>query len=484
MPELILGLDVGTTSARALVMDPSGGSLGKAQRRLATNHPSPGLAQQDARAVWQCLQATVVDALANAGVAITDIAGVGLTTQRSSVVIWDRATGQPLSPLVLWSDLRGAARSQELEDAGFMTSPLAASAKLEMVLGTVDQGLERMRRDELAWGTLDSYLLYCLTGGDCFATDYSNAWCTCYLDTSDFRSWNQDAIQFQGLSESMFPALGDSFGQIGTTAVAALGAEIPIGSVVADQSSGMFAHGAVEAGQWKATFGTSGTLMVSTGASPILDSALVPMLQFAQGEETVFSLEGMVISAGALLDWLVDQLGLFDSVEDLLAAAGAASNSGGVFVFPALQGLGAPHNDALRRAEIVGLSGASTSAEIARAALEGIAYRVREVVESVPEALIAASSSSEPLPLPVDGGLTVSDLFLQVLADCLSRPVERLQEPEATALGACMSAAIGLGLANRNSVVSAPAEVAVAPAISADHAQSGYEDWLKAFYRS
>jgi len=450
MPELILGLDVGSTSTRALVVDLSGRVHGRALERIESTRPAPGRVEQDPREVWRRVEATIANALASAGQKPTDLAAVGIAAQRSSIIIWDRASGDPLGPMIVWSDLRGTERAAELMAAGYLAPAIAAASKLEAVIDGIENGRARAAAGELAWGTLDSYLAYRLSGGDLHVTDYSNAWSTCYLDLSTMRSWNEKLIDFQGLSTKLFPTLCDTYGPLGHTSAESFGATIPIGAIVADQQSGMFAHGAFDAGDWKATYGTSAAMMVSTGETPTLAPGLMPMLLTGRGEQTLYSVEGMVISAGALLDWLVRDLGLYASVDHLTDAAASVEGSGGVAIRPALQGLGAPYNDPANRAAIVGLTGASTPREIARAAFESLAFRMREIAES------AASIEGIEVPetLPVDGGLAANDLFLQIQADLLGRPVARHVELEATALGACIAAALGAGLANENDLAS------------------------------
>jgi glycerol kinase len=350
-------------------------------------------------------------------------------------------------------------------------------AKLEAALDDIDDGRERAAAGELAWGTLDSYLAHRLTGGDAHVTDYSNAWSTCYLDLATMRSWNEQVIKFQNLPIELFPTLCDTYGPIGQTSKSSFGAEIPLGAIIADQQSGMFAHDALDAGKWKATYGTSAALMVSTGSALAVAPGLMPMLLAARGDETLFAIEGMVISAGALLDWLVRDLGLFGSVEELSRAASSVASSGGVAIRPALQGQGAPYDDPNKRAAIVGLSAASTSAHIARAAFECLAFRMREIVE----ATRVIEGIDLPEVLPVDGGLAANDVFLQIQADLLGRPVARHQELEATALGACIGAALGVGLASREELARFVATARTfEPAIDSSEAEARLVGWRRA----
>lgn len=477
MPELILGLDVGSTSTRAMVIDLSGRVHGRALERIESTRPAPGRVEQDPREVWRRVEATIANALASSGQKPTDLAAVGIAAQRSSIIIWDRASGDPLGPMIVWSDLRGTERAAELMAAGYLAPAIAAASKLEAVIDGIENGRARAAAGELAWGTLDSYLAYRLSGGDLHVTDYSNAWSTCYLDLSTMRSWNEKLIDFQGLSTKLFPTLCDTYGPLGHTSAESFGATIPIGAIVADQQSGMFAHGAFDAGDWKATYGTSAAMMVSTGETPTLAPGLMPMLLTGRGDKTLYSVEGMVISAGALLDWLVRDLGLYASVDHLTDAAASVEGSGGVAIRPALQGLGAPYNDPANRAAIVGLTGASTPRQIARAAFESLAFRMREIAESAS----SIEGIEVPETLPVDGGLAANDLFLQIQADLLGRPVARHIELEATALGACVAAALGTGLAKESDL--APLTQTgkrFDPSIDATESDARFAEWRAA----
>ncbi len=479
MPELILGLDVGSTSTRALIIDLSGRVHGRAIARLESTHPAPGRVEQDPREVWRRVEGTIHEALSASGRQATELAAVGIAAQRSSVVIWDRASGEPLGPMILWSDLRGTKRADELSTAGYLAPAIAAASKLEAALDEIDDGRARAAKGKLAWGTLDSYLVYRLTGGDLHVTDYSNAWSTCYLDLSTMRDWNARLIEFQGLSTGFFPTLCDTYGSLGQTSASSFGAVVPLGAIVADQQSGMFAHAAFDAGNWKATYGTSATLMVSTGDTPTLAAGLMPMLLAGRGGQTLFSVEGMVISAGALLDWLVRDLGLYASVNELTDAAASVEASDGVAIRPALQGLGAPYNDPIHRAAIVGLSAASTPKQIARAAFESLAFRMREIADRA----AAIDGIDVPGTLPVDGGLAANDLFLQIQADLLGRPVARHVELEATALGACIAAALGAGLANHSDL--APLTQTgkrFEPTIDSAEADARFAEWRAAVH--
>ncbi|HEY1750496.1 MAG TPA: FGGY-family carbohydrate kinase [Caulobacteraceae bacterium] len=433
MPELLLGLDVGTTSLGAGLFSPDGRLLAWSARRLRTLSPAPGRLQQDPAAIWRAARAVIRGALAGAGRGADDLAAIGVTSQRTSAMLWERRSGRPRSPLVLWSDLSGAARAAELRAAGHFVAPQQAAAKLEaLAAGAAGR--------DLAWGNIDSYLIYRLSGGAAHVTDRSQAWPTGYLDLSTM-GWNGALIAHQGLDSALFPALADTWGALAQTAPRLFGRPIPITADVADQQAALIAHGGA-AGTVKATFGTSATLDLATGAELVLrDFSTPPFVLSSVAGDTRFCVEGMVYSAGAALDWAREamRLGSPTAFDRLAAQVGDAA---GVAFLPALQGLGAPHGDAARRGALVGLHLGAGRAHLARAAMEGVAFRTREVFEH----LCAVGGAAPPDALGVDGGLAGSDVFLQLQADLLGRPLRRHAIREATACGAAIAAGRGAGL--------------------------------------
>ena len=472
MPELILALDVGTTSLGAGLFTPGGGLAGFASSRLTSRAPAPGLLEQDANQIWQAARRTIAKVLAQAGRTTADLAAVGVTSQRTSALVWGRHTGKTLSPLVIWSDLRGVERAMQLRETGHMIAPQQAAAKLEAIVAATG-----LPPDRLAWGNIDSWLIFKLSGGAVHATDRSQAWPTGYLDLMSL-GWNAGLIELQGLADLRFPDLVDTWGVMGVTARSVLGAEVPIAADVADQQAALIAHGG-QAGDAKVTFGTSATLDVATGVELVFKSMLAPpFVQSSVGGETRFCLEGMVYSAGAALDWLRGAMGLGGHPR-FEALAASVSDAGGAWFLPALQGLGAPHGDAARRGALGGLSLATVPAHLARAAMEGVAFRVREVFDF----LYDLSGTEPPPALGVDGGLTANDTFLQIQADLLGRPIRRHAIREATACGAAICAGLGADLIT-------PADAAAftrydrtfEPRISADEAASRLAVWKSAAY--
>ncbi|MGI8841540.1 MAG: FGGY family carbohydrate kinase [Caulobacteraceae bacterium] len=467
MPEPLLAVDVGTTTARAAVFTPGGVMEGIARAPLTCASPRPGRVEQDAAKVWRAARRAIADALASCGRAPSAIAAIGVTSQRTSIVVWDKATGAPLTPLVIWSDLRGAERARELVAAGFFLATQQAAAKLESVLA----GVEAPRR-RLAWGNIDSFLMWKLTGGAVHATDASQAWPTGYLDLATL-DWNHALIAHQGLDEAMFPRLVDTWGPIGVTAPKAFGAAVPIAADIADQQSALIAHGE-GAGMAKVTYGTAAALDVATGAEFMFKSPTAPpfVLSRAAGE-TRFCVEAMVLSAGAALDWMRGALRLGDHARFEALAASVPDAAGAAFL-PALNGLGAPHGDLARRAGLTGLSAQVTAAHIARAALEGVAFRVREAFDHV----FGVTGLTPPETLGADGGLTANQTFLHIQADLLGRPLRRHAIVEATAAGAALAAGRGVGLLSpADERAFTRYDKVFEPRIGADEAEERFSKW-------
>ncbi len=471
MPELILAIDVGTTSTRAAVVGLDGRIAGIDAAPLKSLTPRAGWVEQDAGRVWAATRQVIAGALAKAGRQPDDIAAVGVTTQRASAVVWDKTTGRPLSPMVVWSDLRGATRAIELQEAGFLVAPQQSATKLDLILAEVNAP-----RDRIAWGNIDSFLIWKLTGGGAHVTDRSQAWPSGYLGLPDL-TWNDRLIDHQGLDQAWFPNLLDSWGEIGVTAKSVFGASVPITADVADQQSALIAHGDAT-GTAKFTWGTSATFDLATAAFTFVAPTTPPLLVSSVCGETRWCVEGMVLSAGSALDWLRTTCGLGGHRPFEALAASVPDASGAAFL-PALQGLGAPHGDPGRRGGLTGLTPGVTRAHLARAGLEGLAFRAREVVDHIYD----LTGATRPEVLGVDGGLTRNDLFLQVLADLTGRPVRRHTTPEATLLGAAISAGRGAMLLTETDV-SAMIRFGepVSPTIGTDESADRFAAWRAAVY--
>jgi len=477
MPELLLALDAGSSNVSAALFSPGGDLLASAAAPVRSRSPRPGWVEQDANRIWRQAQAAMASALDAAGRMIADVAAIGVTGQRASAVCWDRRSGRVLSPLVSWSDLRGAGRAAELRAAGFMVVPQMAAAKLEAVVAGVADAAALSARGRMAWGNIDAFLVWKLSGGTLHATDRSQAFPTGYLNLATM-DWNDALIAHQGLDPASFPTLVDTWGRLGVTAKTAIGAELPICAIIADQQSALIAHGG-GVGTVKVTYGTSATLNVDTGGRLMMRGASIPpFVLWRVGTETRFCLEGMVYSAGSALDWLRRTCGL-GAVARFEALAASTPDAGGACFLPALQGLGAPHADVARRGLIGALSTATGPGHLARAGLEGVAFRVREVFDHI----YSAPDFPAPDLLRADGGLTASDSLMQAQADLLARPLARHATREATACGAAICAGRGAGLLGEADVQAfARYDRTFEPRFSADEAQARFAAWRAGVY--
>jgi len=476
MSEHILAIDVGTTSARALIVSTSGTVLGMAQKKLKTAYPQAGYVEQDPNHVWHTLNEVVEKVLANTGLSKRDLKAIGVTTQRSSIVVWDKRTGAALGPMIVWSDLRGSERAIELLEKGYLLGAQMAAAKLEGAIHSADD----IDMKHLAWGTLDSFIVSKLSGGGAHLTDRSQASTTGYLDIETMK-WNGLLISEQSLDDVSFPQIVDTWGEIAETSKTSFGAHIPITALVADQQSAMMAHNCTQPGDCKITYGTSGVFNMHTGSElTFISETLIPWVQSSVSGKTTFCLEGMVFTVGAMFDWTVDHLNIGRNVTELETLANQVDGSDGVFVLPALQGLGAPHGNPEQTALFGGITSSTTKAHIARALLEGVAFRIAEIMERVSEHTSVPTAST----LSADGGASANDVFMQIQANILVRPVQRHRTREATALGASVCAALGAGSIAQSDVDTfADYDRVFEPEWSSDKAETKLRNWRDRAYQ-
>ncbi len=441
MPERILAIDIGTTTVRAMVVDGAGQPLAVAARSNQLTFPAPGRVEQSPEALWQNVVEVMQQVLTDTGLQPSAVTVIGIAAQRSSIVVWEKTTVKPLAPIVSWQDLRGVAAASNLQAGGYPISPQMAAAKLESVIDSIPNGRERMRSGSLAWGNVDTFIIARLTAGKTHAMDLSHLSATGYYNYAG--GLNEKLVQAQGLDLSLFPNIGDTAQNYGTTSPDVFGAATMIGAIVADQQSATIAQGCNRVGQSKVTYGTSATIDINTGSGMQLATGAYPLVLRGQGDNIDYVLEGMVITAGAMFDWLAGGLQLVNEPEEVEAVAAGVADSDGVFVLPALQGLGTPYGRPEQRALIGGMSRATGRAHVVRAALEGVAARVREVV-----AQVAVDAPELPAieSLRVDGGATRNNLFMQIQSNILGIPVERHAVAEATALGAAICAGETAGL--------------------------------------
>jgi glycerol kinase len=451
----LLAIDQGTTGTTALVMSRAGATLGRATRELEQHFPKPGWVEHDAFQIWATVESAIAGALAAADVEGTDIAAIGITNQRETTLLWDRATGQPVHRAIVWQDRRTAPLCQRLKEAGeearvrditgLVLDPYFSGTKLAWLLEHVDGARARAERGELAFGTVDSYLVYRLAGAGVSAphvTDATNASRTLFMDLGRL-AWSDEMCELLGAPHAVLPRIVPSSGVVATTrGVRGLPDGIPVAGIAGDQHAALFGQGCLALGDAKCTYGTGAFLLVNVGPRPVPSRfGMLATLGFQAGGEIVYALEGSVFIAGAAVQWLRDGLGIIGSAKEVEALARSVPHSGGVSFVPALSGLGAPHWDADARGLISGITRGTTRAHLARATLDAIALSVNDIVQAMRDDL------GRPLErLRVDGGAAENDLLMELQAGISGITVERPQELESTARGAAMLAGLGAGI--------------------------------------
>ncbi len=454
----VLALDCGTSSVRAIVFDLAGAPVSCVARSVKLDYPVPGCVEQSAEEIWTRQISAAYEAITSAGITAGEIAAIGITNQRETAIAWDKKTGQPLAPAIVWQCRRTAERcaalavSPEMEEirekTGLVADPYFSATKFEWMLANVPGLRERAERGEVAFGTVDSWLLYRLSGGKVFATDLSNASRTMLCDIRT-GAWDAGLCSFFGIPESALCEILPSSGLFCETEADLLGAPIPVCGVAGDQQSALFGHACVDAGELKNTYGTGGFLLMNTGSRPKLDreGGLLSTVAWQRDGAITYALEGSVFVCGAAIQWLRDGLSIIKSSPESEELARSVPDSGGVYMVPAFTGLGAPYWNSAARGAILGITRGTERGHIARAALEALAYQTADVVREM-ERVTGESVRS----LRVDGGAAANDLLMQIQADVLGVPVRRPEYAEITARGAAMLAALGVG------AISAPEE--------------------------
>jgi len=446
----ILALDQGTTSSRALVFDASGRVLGLGQRELPQIYPQPGWVEQDPEVIWATQLATAREALAQARVTAHEIAAVGITNQRETTIVWERAGGRPIANAIVWQDRRTAAecerlRAEGLADlfqtrTGLVLDAYFSGTKIAWILDSVPGARARAERGELAFGTVDSWLIWKLTAGRVHATDASNASRTLLYDIRT-GAWDDQLLEHMRVPRQLLPEVQPSSGVIAQTDAAVLGAAVPIAGVAGDQQAALFGQRCITPGRVKNTYGTGCFMLMHTGeVVPESHHNLLATVAWQIGGRTEYALEGSVFIAGAAIQWLRDGLGVIGHAAEVEHLAGSVPDTDGVYFVPAFTGLGAPHWDPHARGTICGISRGTTRAHLARAALEAIAFQTADILDCMQaDARIALAD------LRVDGGATRNNLLMQFQADLLGAPVVRAGNTESTALGAALLAGLAVG---------------------------------------
>ncbi|RTI16169.1 glycerol kinase GlpK, partial [Thermus scotoductus] len=442
----LLALDQGTTSSRAILFSLEGRPVAMAQREFRQLYPRPGWVEHDPLEIWESQLGVAQEALRQAGVEAREVVALGLTNQRETTLVFEKGTGKPLHNAIVWQDRRTASLCQELkaqgleplfrERTGLLLDPYFSGTKLAWLLENVPDLRGKAERGEALFGTVDTWLLYRLTGGKVHATDLSNASRTLLFNLHTL-SWDEELLEVFRVPRAMLPEVRPSDGDFGETLPELFGTPIPIRGVLGDQQAALFGQAALERGQGKCTYGTGAFLLLNTGERPVPSpKGLLSTVAWSVRGKVSYALEGSVFMAGAVVGWL-QGLGLIRESAEVEALAREVADSGGVYLVPAFTGLGAPYWDPYARGAILGLTRGTTKAHLARAALEGVAFQMVDVVRTMEEA-------GTPLKeLRVDGGMVENALFLQIQADLLGVPVLRPKVTETTALGAALMAGVG-----------------------------------------
>ncbi len=487
----VLALDQGTSSSRACLVDADGQIRAIAARPLPVAYPHPGWVEQDPEEIWQTQLAAARQVLADAGVTAREIAAVGITNQRETTLVWERATGRPIHPAIVWQCRRTADRCARLrqdgwearlrEKTGLVPDPYFSGTKLAHILDTVAGARAAAERGDLLFGTVDTFLAWRLTGGRLHITDASNASRTMLynLRTGD---WDDEILTELQIPRVMLPAVHPSSAVYGETDAELLGAALPLAGIAGDQQAALFGQACFQPGMAKNTYGTGCFLLAHTGGEIVSSRhGLLSTVAWQREGETAYALEGAVFVAGAAVQWLRDGLGLIATAAESEAVATSVPDTGGVFMVPAFAGLGAPYWDAGARGVIVGLTGGTGRAHLVRATLEAIAHQTADVVEAM-----AADRGAPLQALRVDGGASANEFLMQRQADLLGVPVERAAVAESTALGAASLAGLAIGLWPSLEFLATrwQADRRFEPRISADERLTLRHSWQRAVERA
>lgn len=487
----ILALDQGTTSSRAIVFDQQGGVVGIAQREFEQKFPQPGWVEHDPLEIWESQRAVMEQVLQETQTSNDQIKAIGITNQRETTIVWDRKTGQPIHNAIVWQDRRTAPRCEELKATGFATlfqertglvlDAYFSGTKIEWILDHVDGARQRAEAGELAFGTVDSWLVWNLTGGQVHITDVSNASRTLLLNIHS-GEWDDELLQCLNVPRSILPEIRGSSEVYGNTTNEMSPAHIPIAGIAGDQQAALFGQMCTDKGMVKNTYGTGCFMLMNTGSRAVQSQHnLLTTVAWKIDGQMEYALEGSVFVAGAVVQWLRDGLELFSSSAEIEALAASVDDNGGVYVVPAFVGLGTPHWDPFARGLIAGVTRGTSKAHIARAALEGIAYQVADVLDAM-----QSDSDIELSELRVDGGASANNLLMQFQSDLLGVPIIRPQILETTARGVAYLAGLAVGFwPDRNSIASQfDVDRQFTPSLPQENVDQLKKGWEKALSRS
>lgn len=490
MGKYILAFDQGTTSSRSIVFDENGHIVSVSQKEFTQHYPQPGWVEHNPDEIWQTQLETARDAIGKAGISPSEIAAIGITNQRETTVVWNKFTGQPVSNAIVWQDRRTAAICQRLlaegmeahirSATGLVVDAYFSGTKVHWILENVSGARTAAEKGELLFGTVDTWLLWKLTGGKVHATDFSNASRTLLFNINTLE-WDAEMLAALDIPASMLPEVKASSGVFGHCVKELLGAEIPIAGMAGDQQAALFGQVCHSPGMAKNTYGTGCFMLMNTGTDLVHSkNGLLTTIAWGIDGKVEYALEGSVFIAGAAIQWLRDGLGLIADASETEALARSIATTDGVYMVPAFAGMGAPYWDMYARGTIVGITRGTTRAHLARAALESIAFQSKDLLTAM-----ESDAGMELKVLKVDGGATANNFLMQFQADILGSKVERPKITETTALGAAYLAGIAVGLWSQGKLAEKwELEQAFLPAISNQERALKYHWWQKAVQRS
>ncbi|WOO42202.1 glycerol kinase GlpK [Rubellicoccus peritrichatus] len=488
----ILALDQGTTSSRAIVFNEAGSIVAMAQQEFPQHFPKSGWVEHDANDIWNSQETVAREALKKANLTATDIAAIGITNQRETTLLWDRKTGEPIGNAIVWQDRRTSSYCDDLERSGgdilirrktgLLIDPYFSGTKVNWMLEHYDGARKRAEAGELAFGTVDTWLVWKLTGGAVHATDPTNA-CRTLLYNIHEEQWDDELLQLLDVPHEVLPEVKPSSGVFGECAADSIAPGVPIAGIGGDQQAALFGQTCYTPGMAKNTYGTGCFLLMNLGEEPRPSKHnLLTTIGWKLGEApTHYALEGSVFIGGAAVQWLRDGLGIIKSAPEVEPLAASVPDSGGAYMVSAFAGLGAPHWDPEARGMIIGIERGTTAAHLARAALDGVAFRVADLLTAMNE------DAGVPLKeLRVDGGASANNLLMQIQADLLQVPVVRPECVETTALGAAYLAGLATGVWRNTEELAAHWKIdrTFEPQISADEAAERHRQWSRAIERA
>lgn len=450
MNKYIMALDQGTTSSRCILFNKKGEAISVAQKEISQIYPSPGWVEHDAKEIWESQINVAREALHQIGADYSDIEAIGITNQRETTVVWDRFTGKPIHNAIVWQCRRTAEECDLMrekgmepsirEKTGLFIDAYFSATKIKWILDHVPNARERANRGDLLFGTVDTWLIWNLTGGRLHLTDYSNAARTMLFNIRELR-WDEEILRLLDIPATMLPEVKPTSFVYGTTDPLIFGGEIPIASAAGDQQAALFGQTCFETGMAKNTYGTGGFLLMNTGNLPVFSNhGLLTTIAWGIGDKVNYALEGSIFVAGAAVQWLRDEIKLLEKAQDSQAMSFKVQDTGGVYLVPAFVGLGAPYWDPYARGTIVGLSLGTNKNHIVRATMESIAYQTYDVLKAMEE-----DAGIKLASLKVDGGASLNEFLIQFQSDIIGAPVERPTNTELTALGAAYLAGLAVG---------------------------------------